>query len=74
MMHIPDGYLSPQTGGFFYLVMAPLWFAASGFVNKTLKARQVPYLAFSASFVFIIMMFNIMHPHHLETLCNSRVG
>jgi len=61
-MHIPDGYLSPQTGGFFYLVMAPLWFVASKVVKKTLKSRQVPYLAFSASFVFIVMMFNVPIP------------
>lgn len=61
-MHIPDGYLSPQTGGFFYLIMLPIWGLASRFVGKTLKARQVPYLAFSASFVFVIMMFNIPIP------------
>ena len=61
-MHIPDGYLSPQTGGFFYIIMAPLWIAASRIAKKTLKARQVPYLAFGASFVFIIMMFNIPIP------------
>ncbi len=61
-MHIPDGYLSPQTGGFFYLVMAPLWFAASVIMKKALKARQVPYLTFGASFVFVIMMFNIPIP------------
>lgn len=61
-MHIPDGYLSPQTGGIFYLIMAPLWFAASKIVKKTLKARQVSYLAFSASFVFVVMMFNIPIP------------
>lgn len=61
-MHIPDGYLSPQTGGIFYLVMAPLWFTASQIVKKNLKAKQVPYLAFSASFVFVIMMFNIPIP------------
>ena len=61
-MHIPDGYLSPETGGFFYLIMAPLWFWASRIVNKTLKAKQIPYLAFSACFVFIVMMFNIPMP------------
>lgn len=61
-MHIPDGYLSPQTGGFFYLLMAPLWFIASRVMKRTLKSRQVPYLAFSASFVFVIMMFNIPVP------------
>lgn len=61
-MHIPDGYISPQTGGLFYILMAPLWIAASRIVKKTLKARQVPYMAFGASFVFIIMMFNIPIP------------
>ncbi len=61
-MHIPDGYMSPQTGGLFYIIMAPLWFTASRVVSKTLKARQVPYLAFSASFVFVLMMFNIPAP------------
>lgn len=61
-MHIPDGYLSPQTGGFFYLVMAPLWFTASKIVQKHLQARQVPYLALSAAFIFIIMMFNVPIP------------
>lgn len=61
-MHIPDGYLSPQTGGFFYLAMAPLWLAASRIVKRNLKARQVPHLAFGASFLFLIMMFNIPMP------------
>jgi len=61
-MHIPDGYLSPQTGGVLYLIMAPLWIAASRIVKKTLKARQIPYMAFGASFVFVIMMFNIPIP------------
>jgi cobalt/nickel transport system permease protein len=42
--------------------MAPLWYAASRIVKRTLSLRQVPYLAFSASFVFVIMMFNIPIP------------
>lgn len=61
-MHIPDGYLSPQTGGFFYLIMAPLWFAASRIVKKRLRSKEIPYLAFSAAFVFVVMMFNIPIP------------
>ena len=61
-MHIPDGYLSPATCGIFYLVMLPAWSAAARIIKKTLKARQVPYLAFSAAFVFVIMMFNIPIP------------
>jgi cobalt/nickel transport system permease protein len=61
-MHIPDGYLSPGTCGFFYVVMLPVWMAASKIVKKTLKARQVPMLAIGAAFSFVIMMFNIPIP------------
>jgi len=61
-MHIPDGYLSPQTGGLFYLVMLPVWIMASKIVKKTLKARQVPLLAIGAAFSFVIMMFNLPIP------------
>ena len=61
-MHIPDGYLGPATCGFFYVVMLPIWTAASKIVKKTLKARQVPMLAIGAAFSFVIMMFNIPIP------------
>ena len=61
-MHIPDGYLSPATCGVFYVVMVPIWTAASRIVQKTLKARQVPFLAIGAAFSFVIMMFNVPIP------------
>lgn len=61
-MHIPDGYLSPATCGVFGLVMLPIWAAASKIAKKTLKARQVPYLAIGAAFSFVIMMFNVPIP------------
>lgn len=61
-MHIPDGYLGPQTSGFFYVVMLPIWTAASRIVKKTLKARQVPLLAIGAAFSFVLMMFNVPIP------------
>ena len=61
-MHIPDGYLGPATCGFFYLLMLPIWTAASRIVKKTLKARQVPMLAIGAAFSFVIMMFNFPIP------------
>ncbi len=61
-MHIPDGYISPQTAGVFYAIMLPLWALASRIVKSTLMARQVPYLAFGACFVFVIMLFNIPIP------------
>ena len=61
-MHIPDGYLGPATCGFFYVVMLPIWSAASRIVKRTLRARQVPVLAIGAAFSFVIMMFNVPIP------------
>ncbi len=61
-MHIPDGYLGPATCGFFYVVMLPVWAAASRAVKRTFSSRKVPFLAISAAFSFVIMMFNIPIP------------
>lgn len=58
-MHIPDGYLGPATYGTMFGVTLPFWAFASWKLNKTLKARQAPYLALGAAFSFVIMMFNI---------------
>lgn len=61
-MHIPDGYLSPQTYAPAYGIMIPLWALASAKLKKTLRARRVPMLALGAAFSFVIMMFNIPIP------------
>jgi cobalt/nickel transport system permease protein len=61
-MHIPDGYLGPQTYGVLYGVMVPIWALASKIVGRTLKQRQVPFLALGAAFSFVIMMFNVPIP------------
>jgi cobalt/nickel transport system permease protein len=61
-MHIPDGYLGPQTYGVIYGVMVPIWALASKFVRRTLKQRQVPFLALGSAFSFVIMMFNVPIP------------
>jgi len=61
-MHIPDGYLGPTTCIFFYLVMMPLWFIAARKVERNLKTKQIPWLAFGVAFSFIIMMFNFPAP------------
>lgn len=61
-MHIPDGYLSPKTCGVFYAVMAPIWYLAARRLQKTLHAKEIPLLALSAAFTFVIMMFNIPIP------------
>jgi len=58
-MHIPDGYLSPQTYVPAYGAMVPIWAVASRVLKKTLRTRQVPTLALGAAFCFVIMMFNI---------------
>ena len=44
-MHIPDGYLGPQTYGALYGIMVPLWALASRIVTRTLSQRKIPYLA-----------------------------
>jgi cobalt/nickel transport system permease protein len=61
-MHIPDGYLGPQTYGAAYVLAAPFWAIASQKLNKTLRSRQVPLLALGAAFSFVIMMFNVPIP------------
>jgi len=61
-MHIPDGYLGPQTYATLYAAMAPVWYLASKKVKEVFKARQVPLIALTSAFVFIIMMFNIPAP------------
>ncbi len=61
-MHIPDGYIGPQTYGAAYAVAVPFWVAASRILGKTLRSRQVPILALGAAFSFVIMMFNVPIP------------
>lgn len=61
-MHIPDGYLSPQTYVPAYAVMLPIWTAASRRLSRTLRLRQTPMLALAAAFSFVIMMFNVPIP------------
>ena len=58
-MHIPDGYLGPQTFGVLWLVMLPVWIVAARKVKRTLRTRQIPLLALGAAFSFVIMMFNV---------------
>lgn len=61
-MHIPDGFLGPQTYGALYGVMLPIWALASRIVRRTLRQRQVPFLALGSAFSFVIMMFNLPIP------------
>jgi len=61
-MHIPDGYLSPQT----YVPLYGIFIAAIAVAVKKIKkevpVRNIPYLGMAAAFSFIIMMFNLPIP------------
>jgi cobalt/nickel transport system permease protein len=61
-MHIPDGYLSPQTYIPLYGVSVAFWGVAVKKIKKEVSAKQVPYLAMAAAFSFLIQMFNIPIP------------
>jgi cobalt/nickel transport system permease protein len=61
-MHIPDGYLSPQTYVPFYGVSLVLWSIALKKMKKALSTKHIPYLAMASVFSFLIMMFNIPIP------------
>ena len=61
-MHIPDGYLSPQTWVPLTAIVVPILALAGRKVKANLRSRQVPFLALGASFSFVIMMFNIPTP------------
>ena len=61
-VHIPDGYLSPQTCGVLGAAMVPVWVAAGRRVRKIVKSRYVPLVAIGAAFSFLIMMFNVPIP------------
>jgi cobalt/nickel transport system permease protein len=61
-MHIPDGYLSPQTYVPLYGVSIVCWRIALKKIKKDLSAKHIPYLAMAAAFSFLVQMFNIPIP------------
>jgi cobalt/nickel transport system permease protein len=61
-MHIPDGYLSPQTAVPLVAAMVPVWSIALKKVKQNLKKKDIPLLSIGAAFSFTIMMFNLPIP------------
>jgi len=61
-MHIPEGYLSPSTCATFGAVMIPVWYKAGQMIKRTVDVAQIPFMAMSAVFSFLIMMFNVPIP------------
>jgi cobalt/nickel transport system permease protein len=61
-MHIPDGYLSPQT----YLPLYGVFIASAAIairkVKEKIENKTIPFLGMAAAFSFLIMMFNIPIP------------
>jgi cobalt/nickel transport system permease protein len=62
IMHIPDGYLSPQTCAVGFVVAVPVMAMAATRVHNRVKTRHVPTLAVLAAVCFLIMMFNVPIP------------
>lgn len=61
-MHIPDGYLSPQTCVVALAVAVPAIAVASAKVAKQVRGRAIPRLAMLSAFSFLVMMFNLPVP------------
>ncbi len=61
-MHIPDGYLSPQTFLPMYGVSATIWGIGLKKIKKQLPLKHIPYLSMAAAFSFLVMMFNVPIP------------
>jgi cobalt/nickel transport system permease protein len=61
-MHIPDGYLSPQTCAAAFVVAVPTWALAANRVTRVVRTRNVPLLAVLSAVSFLVMMFNIPIP------------
>lgn len=58
-MHIPDGYLSPQTTIPGFVAMIPLWGVSFHKVKRELAKKDIPQLALCSAFAFLTMMFNV---------------
>jgi cobalt/nickel transport system permease protein len=61
-VHIPDGYLSPETCAVGFVVAVPTLAVAAAKVKERVKTRNVPTLAVLAAVCFLVMMFNVPIP------------
>ncbi len=61
-MHIPDGYLSPQTCAAGFAIAVPTLALATTRVKRVVKTRQTPTLALLSAVSFLVMMFNVPIP------------
>ncbi len=62
IMHIPDGYLGPQTYVPLYAVFISFIGMGIRKVKGKLSVKLIPFLGMASAFSFLIMMFNIPIP------------
>jgi cobalt/nickel transport system permease protein len=59
-MHVPDGYLGPETLAAGWAACVPAWYVANRRTKALLsEPKAVPVLAASAAFSFLVMMLNV---------------
>ncbi|MGQ9685838.1 MAG: energy-coupling factor ABC transporter permease [Thiobacillaceae bacterium] len=61
-MHIPDGFISPQTYLPAYVVCAGLWWMGVRRLRRELDAQTLPYLAVFTALSFVLMMLALPLP------------
>ncbi len=61
-MHLPDGFLSPQTYLPAYGLAAGLWWLAARRLRRTLDAERLPWLAAVTALAFVLMMLALPLP------------
>lgn len=61
-MHIPDGFLSPQTAGTMYVLSIPFLIRSASKVKLAVQDKTVPMIALSSAMCFGIMMINVPLP------------
>ncbi len=61
-MHIPDGFLSPQTWLPGYAVCAGLWYVGGRRLKASLDEDSLPYLATFTALSFVLMMIALPLP------------
>ncbi len=61
-MHIPDGFLSPQTCAVAWAVSAPVWYIAWTRIKSRFDTTAAAHIGLAGAFVFLLQMINVPIP------------
>jgi len=61
-MHIPDGFLSPQTCAACWVAATPVWVVAWKNLRRRFEATTAAHVGLGAAFVFLLQMINVPIP------------